>query len=97
MVYCTVILHFLINPDMSIHEFPSETDLINKWMKVVSSKNFEDNNNSTSSTISSKHFLELAFHKNFKIKRLAPDDVTIIFENFNAYNVPMYSTQRKYF
>ena len=97
MVYCTVILHFLINPDMSIHEFPSETDLINKWMKVVSSKNFEDNNKSTSSTIFSKHFLELAFLKSYKIKRLSPDDVTVMFENFHAYKVPMYSAERKYF
>ena len=91
MAYCCVPKcnsKFLKGCDISFHEIPANDELRNKWLKVISRKNWIPNFTSNYSRICSKHFLDSDFRQTTKLKRLLKTAVPSVFPDYPNYLQP---------
>ncbi|GFQ98631.1 DNA transposase THAP9 [Trichonephila clavata] len=74
--------------NVSFHEFPSNLQLRDAWIKNISRSNFDVNDKSASSVVCSKHFKETDFVSD-RIKRiLKKGTVPTVFPGYASYMVP---------
>lgn len=76
---------------ISFHEVPSDEELRQKWIKVISRDNWTPNTTSCYSTVCSRHFAASDFKEGCKTRRLAKGVVPSVFEEYPCYLQP--STQ----
>lgn len=86
MVYCCVPFCKMRQvKGVSFHEFPSNAEQREKWLKAVSRKNFKINSTSASSVVCEKHFKPTDYLQTKKNKRLKAGAVPSIFKGYPKY------------
>lgn len=73
---------------VSFHEIPADLELRQRWLKVISRKNWEPKTTSNYSVICSKHFLTSDFRENTKIRQLNKGAVPSVFPCYPSYMKP---------
>ncbi|KAH7977476.1 hypothetical protein HPB49_001857 [Dermacentor silvarum] len=73
---------------VSFHEIPADLELCQRWLKVISRKNWEPNTTSNYSVVCSKHFVASDFRENTKIRQLNKGAVPSMFTCYPSYMKP---------
>ncbi|KAH8029383.1 hypothetical protein HPB51_000026 [Rhipicephalus microplus] len=73
---------------ISFHETPSDEELRQKWIKVISRDNWTPNTTSCYSTVCSRHFAASYFKQGCKTRRLMKGVVPSVFEEYPRYLQP---------
>ncbi|KAG0415059.1 hypothetical protein HPB47_007779, partial [Ixodes persulcatus] len=82
-------------PGVSYHQFPSDEELCSKWKKNVSRENLVINDKSASTVVCSKHFTENDYVPGYRIRKLRPGVVPMVFDQYPSYMVPATKRPRK--
>ncbi|KAH9374327.1 hypothetical protein HPB48_012898 [Haemaphysalis longicornis] len=56
----------------SFHQFPSDAELVAKWLKNISRQNLVVNDKSVSTVVCSRHFLSTDYVPGCRIRKLLP-------------------------
>lgn len=72
-------------PTVSFHEVPADVVLRQKWIKMISRKDWEPNTTSNYSVVCSKHFVSSDFKENTKIRQLKKGAVPSVFAGYPSY------------
>ncbi|XP_049274277.1 peroxynitrite isomerase THAP4-like [Rhipicephalus sanguineus] len=70
---------------VSFHEIPANTELRERWLRVIARKNWVPNSTSNYSAVCSLHFVEADFRENTKRRMLKPDAVPSVFPHYPSY------------
>ncbi|KAH7958884.1 hypothetical protein HPB49_006121 [Dermacentor silvarum] len=91
MVYCSV-PHCKSQSSrtkgVSFHQFPSDAELVAKWLKNISRENLVVNDKSASTVVCSRHFLSTDYVPGCQIRKLLPGVVPTVFDEYPSYLVP---------
>ncbi|KAG8183801.1 hypothetical protein JTE90_027727 [Oedothorax gibbosus] len=79
----------------SFHQFPIDKDLSQRWVKLISRKDFSLNEKSASSVVCSKHFVSSDFIPELKIRKLKKDAVPTLFPSYPSYKIPPAPSNRR--
>ncbi|XP_049266799.1 uncharacterized protein LOC119374049 [Rhipicephalus sanguineus] len=70
---------------VSFHEIRVNTELRERWLRVIARKNWVPNSTSNYSAVCSLHFVEADFRENTKRRMLKPDAVPSVFPHYPSY------------
>ncbi|KAH7976056.1 hypothetical protein HPB52_008528 [Rhipicephalus sanguineus] len=76
------------------HEIPSDQELREKWLKVISRDNWTPNSTSCYSTVCSRHFVPSDFKEGCTTRRLKKGSVPSVFHEYPSYLQPCKQTER---
>ncbi|KAH7976578.1 hypothetical protein HPB52_016519 [Rhipicephalus sanguineus] len=79
---------------ISFHEIPSDQELREKWLKVISRDNWTPNSTSCYSTVCSRHFVPSDFKEGCTTRRLKKGSVPSVFHEYPSYLQPCKQTER---
>lgn len=88
MVYCCIRhckLQSSRTKGVSFHRFPSDAELVNKWLKNILRESMVVNDKSASTVVRSRHFLSTDYVPGCRIRKLLPGLVPTVFDEYPGY------------
>ncbi|KAH9361205.1 hypothetical protein HPB48_001563 [Haemaphysalis longicornis] len=82
-------------PGVSFHQFPVDQELCSKWQRNISRQNLVINDKSPSTVVCSRHFCQIDYAPDCRIRKLLPGAVPTVFEDYPAYLAPSAKKPRK--
>ncbi|KAH9368597.1 hypothetical protein HPB48_004052 [Haemaphysalis longicornis] len=79
---------------VSFHEIPSDQELREKWLKVISRDNWTPNSTSCYSTVCSRHFVPSDYKEGCSTRRLKKGAVPSVFQEYPSYLQPRKQIER---
>lgn len=82
-------------PGVSFHQFPVDQELCAKWKRNVSRENLIINDKSASTVVCSRHFRQIDYAPDCRIRKLLSGAVPTVFEDYPSYLAPSAKKPRK--
>lgn len=82
-------------PGVSFHQFPVDQELCSKWQRNISRQNLVINDKSPSTVVCSRHFRQIDYAPDCRIRKLLPGALPTVFEDYPAYLAPSAKKPRK--